>query len=97
MILEPNSLGLVPYGIRLDGRKDACTPSVANAEGKRSAPPGASPAERYGLLGYALDRLTAKAPNAAVYLDGTHSSWLPVGDIAFVSSRSASTEPPGSS
>ena len=83
VVLEPNSLGLVPYGIRLDGRKDACTPSVADAEGKRSAPPGASPAERYSLLGYALDRLAAKAPNAAVYLDGTHSSWLPVGEIAF--------------
>jgi endoglucanase len=83
VVLEPNSLGLIPYGIRLDGRKDACTPSVADAEGKRSAPPGASPAERYSLIGYALDRLTTKAPNAAVYLDGTHSSWLPVGDIAF--------------
>ena len=83
VILEPNSLGLIPYGIRLDGRKDSCTPSEADAEGKRSAPPGASPAERYGLLGYALDRLAAKAPNAAVYLDGTHSSWLPVSEIAF--------------
>ena len=83
MILEPNSLGLIPYGIRLDGRKDSCTPSGADAEGKRSAPPGASPAERYGLLGYALDRLAAKAPNAAVYLDGTHSNWLPVSEIAF--------------
>ena len=83
VILEPNSLGLIPYGIRLDGRKDSCTPSEADAQGKRSAPPGASPAERYSLLGYALDRLAAKAPNAAVYLDGTHSSWLPVGEIAF--------------
>ena len=83
VILEPNSLGLVPYGIRLDGRKDACTPSVADVEGKRSAPPGASPTERYALLSYALDGLAAKAPNAAVYLDGTHSSWLPVSEIAF--------------
>jgi endoglucanase len=83
VILEPNSLGLIPYGTRLDGSKDSCTPSVADAEGKRSAPPGASPAERYRLLGYALDRLAAKAPNAAVYLDGTHSSWLPVSEIAF--------------
>ena len=83
VVLEPNSLGLVPYGTRIDGTKDACTPSVADAEGKRSAAPGASPAERYTLLGYAVDRLAAKAPNAAVYLDGTHSSWLPVGEIAF--------------
>jgi endoglucanase len=83
VVLEPNSLGLIPFGIRLDGRKDACTPSEADGEGKRSPAPGASPAERYSLLGYALDHLAAKAPSAAVYLDGTHSSWLPVSEIAF--------------
>jgi endoglucanase len=82
VILEPNSLGLVPYGVRLDGSKDACTPSIADAEGKRRAAPEASPADRYRLLHYAVDTLAQRAPNAAVYLDGTHSSWLPVGEIA---------------
>jgi endoglucanase len=82
VILEPNSLGLVPYGVRLDGSKDACTPSVADAEGKRRPAPEASPADRFRLLHYAVDTLAQRAPNAAVYLDGTHSSWLPVGEIA---------------
>jgi endoglucanase len=83
VILEPNSLGLVPYGVRLDGTRDACKPSVADSDGKRSAPPGASPADRYALLRHAVDSLATRAPNAAVYLDGTHSNWLPVGEIAF--------------
>ena len=32
------------------------------------------------MLNYAVDRLTA-LPNTWVYLDGTHSAWLNVGDI----------------
>ena len=32
------------------------------------------------MLNYAVDRLTA-LPNTSVYLDGTHSGWLNVGDI----------------
>ena len=70
---------------------------MADAEGKRSAAPGASPAERYSLLGYAVDTLAAKAPNAAVYLDGTHSSWLPVGEIASRLEQAGIDRPPDSS
>lgn len=38
-------------------------------------------AQRYEELNYAVDRL-AEQPSAIVYLDGTHSSWLNVGDIS---------------
>ncbi len=43
--------------------------------------PGASPADRYAQLNYAVDRLEQQ-PNTVVYLDGTHSAWLGAGDIA---------------
>jgi endoglucanase len=83
VLLEPNSIGLVPYGERLDGRHDGCKPTRAGADGDRVAAPGATPEERYAQLGYAVDALGAKAPNAAVYLDGTHSGWLAVGETAY--------------
>jgi endoglucanase len=83
VILEPNSLGLVPYGVALDGTEDKCKPTRADADGRRIAPPGATPDERYAQLAYAVDALAAKAPNAAVYLDGTHSNWLATGDAAY--------------
>ena len=38
-------------------------------------------AQRYEELNYAVDRL-AQQPRTSVYLDGTHSRWLSVGDIA---------------
>jgi endoglucanase len=38
-------------------------------------------AQRYTELNYAVDRLRAGA-RTSVYLDGTHSAWLAVGDIA---------------
>jgi endoglucanase len=44
--------------------------------------PGADPATRYAQLNYAVDKLAAAAPSALVYLDGTHSGWLNVGDAA---------------
>jgi endoglucanase len=38
-------------------------------------------ADRYAELNHAVDALE-RDPNASVYLDGTHSAWLAVGDIA---------------
>jgi endoglucanase len=64
VILEPDSLGLLP----------------SNCGGPRPDYPFTDP-ERYAQLNYAVDRL-AEHPNASVYLDGTHSHWLSVGDIA---------------
>jgi endoglucanase len=83
VILEPNSIGLIPYAQRMDGRHDECEPTRAGSDGKRLPAPGATPDERFAQLAHAIDTLAAKAPNAAVYLDGTHSTWLPVGEVSY--------------
>jgi endoglucanase len=83
VLLEPESLGNIPYGVRIDGSADPCRPTVADAEGRRVRPPNATPTERFAQINYALDSLASKAPNAVVYLDGTHSGWLTVGDAAY--------------
>ncbi|HXU61838.1 MAG TPA: glycoside hydrolase family 6 protein, partial [Polyangia bacterium] len=83
VILEPSSLGLVPYGVRLDGRKDECRPTAADASGNRVAAAGATPEERFTQISYAVDTLARHAPHALVYVDGTHSWWLPVPDMAY--------------
>ncbi len=64
VILEPDSLGLIP------GTSN-CT--VAGPEN--------TPADRYGELSGAVDRLE-KQPNVVVYLDATHSDWQNVGDAS---------------
>jgi endoglucanase len=82
VILEPDSLGIIPNNTRLDGSSDWCRPTLTSRQGDNGPAPGATPAERYALLASAIDRL-ASAPNALVYLDGTHSAWLPVGEGAY--------------
>jgi endoglucanase len=78
VILEPDGLGIIPhydpYG-SADG-SDAlewCQPAEAD--------PATAAAERFAMLNYAVDALAA-LPNVTTYLDGTHSAWLGVGDIA---------------
>jgi endoglucanase len=71
VILEPDSLGIIPNNTDINGNKEWCQPTA----------PGATPAERYRALNGAVDRLTAHGATK-VYLDGTHSAWLGVGDIA---------------
>ncbi|HET9608377.1 MAG TPA: glycoside hydrolase family 6 protein [Acidimicrobiales bacterium] len=78
VILEPDGLGIIPwydpYG-SADG-SDAlewCQPAEAD--------PATAAAERFAMLGYAVDAL-ADLPHVTTYLDGTHSAWLGVGDIA---------------
>jgi endoglucanase len=83
VILEPNSLGLIPYGKRLDGSEDPCKPTDAAADGTRVTSPGATPVDRFAALAGAIAELAAHAPNARVYLDGTHSSWHNPGEIAY--------------
>ena len=82
VILEPDSLGIIPYNTTLQGESDWCKPTIADAQGRTIPAPGATPTERYALLNYAVDSIIAKAPNASVYLDGTHAGWLGVGEIA---------------
>lgn len=78
VILEPDGLGIIPwydpYG-SADG-SDAlewCQPPEAD--------PATAAEERFQMLNYAVDALKA-LPNVRVYLDGTHSAWLGVGDAA---------------
>jgi endoglucanase len=82
VVLEPDSLGIIPYHINLDGSADWCKPTVTDAQGNTVPAPGADPATRYAQLNYAVDRLAKSAPNALVYLDGVHSAWLNVGEAA---------------
>ena len=71
VILEPDGLGIIPNNTDLNGNKEWCQPTA----------PGATPQERYRALNGAVDRLTAHRATK-VYLDGTHSAWLGVGDIS---------------
>jgi endoglucanase len=71
VILEPDSLGIIPNNVDINGKPEGC---------KLDAP-GATPAERYRALNGAVDALS-RHRTAKVYLDGTHSAWLGVGDIS---------------
>jgi endoglucanase len=71
--LEPDSLGIIPWYTNLDGQREWCQPADAD--------PATAAADRFAMLNYAVDALTA-LPRTSVYLDGTHSAWLNVGDIS---------------
>ncbi len=83
VILEPDSLGIIPYNTTIFGAADWCKPTVTDATGATVPAPGASSDERYAQLQGAIAALAGSAPNASVYLDGTHSAWLGVGEAAF--------------
>ncbi len=83
VILEPDSLGIIPYNTTIYGAADWCKPTITDASGNPVAAPGASPEERYAQLNYAVDTIEARAARAMLYLDGTHSSWLGVGEAAY--------------
>jgi endoglucanase len=82
VILEPDGLGIIPYNTTIDGQSEWCKPTVTDASGNLLPAPGANPTERYAQMNHAVDSINGSAPNASVYLDGTHSSWLPVGEAA---------------
>ena len=83
VMLEPDSTGMIPYNTRLDGSKDPCRPTVTDGNGNTVPAPGANADEAYAQVRYAVSSLVKHAPNALVYLDGTHSGWLPVGETAY--------------
>ncbi|HEX2673275.1 MAG TPA: glycoside hydrolase family 6 protein [Polyangiaceae bacterium] len=83
VILEPDSLGIIPYNVTIYGAEEWCKPTVTAADGGVTPAPGATPAERYAQLQYAAAALGAKAPNTSVYLDGSHAAWLGVGEAAY--------------
>ena len=78
VILEPDGLGIIPFydpyaGADGSNALEWCQPAEAN--------PATAAADRFLMLNYAVDALKA-LPNVSVYLDGTHSGWLGVGDAA---------------
>lgn len=73
VILEPDGLGIIPHYIDINGNREWCQPAELD--------PATAANERFEQFNYAVDKLKSM-PNTAVYLDGTHSSWLGVGDAA---------------
>ena len=73
IILEPDGLGIIPWYTPNQGAQEWCQPAESDAATAAS--------DRFAQLNYAVDALTA-LPSTAVYLDGTHSGWLGVGDIS---------------
>jgi endoglucanase len=73
VMLEPDSLGIIPWYTSITGTQEWCQPAEAD--------PATAATDRFAMLNYAVKRLKA-LPHTSVYLDGTHSAWLGVGDIA---------------
>jgi endoglucanase len=77
VILEPDSLGIIPYNTDLNGNPEWCRPDLTGT----GLTPATANSERYVQLNAAVDRLEQQ-PNTSVYLDAGHPAWLGVGDIA---------------
>ena len=73
VILEPDGLGIIPWYTTINNELEWCQPAEAD--------PATAADERFAMLNHAVDALAAN-PNTVVYLDGTHSGWLGVGDAA---------------
>ncbi|WP_133541716.1 glycoside hydrolase family 6 protein [Microbacterium sp. BK668] len=73
VILEPDGLGIIPWYTTINGDEEWCKPAEAD--------PATAAAARFEQLNHAVDALGALAATS-VYLDGTHSGWLGVGDIS---------------
>ena len=72
VIVEPDGLGIIPWYTTINGELEWCQPADAD--------PATAASDRFAQLNHAVDVLTA-LPNTSVYLDGTHSAWLGVGDL----------------
>jgi endoglucanase len=83
VLLEPDSLGIIPYNTTLFGASEWCQPTVTDANGNTVPAPGASASERYVQIQYAISAILSKAPGASIFIDGTHSAWLGVGEAAY--------------
>ena len=83
VVLEPDSLGIIPYNTTINGSQEWCKPTVTDSAGNSIPAPGASPGERYAQINYAVDSIESHAPQASVYLDSGHSAWMGVGEAAY--------------
>lgn len=73
VILEPDGLGVIPHYTTIGGVTEWCRPAALD--------PRTAAADRFAQLNSAVDALEA-LPRTSVYLDGTHSGWLSVGDVS---------------
>ena len=73
VILEPDGLGIIPHYTTINGDTEWCQPA--------EIPAATAASDRFEQLNYAVDALKSGA-GTSVYLDGTHSGWLGVGDIS---------------
>ena len=73
VILEPDGVGIIPHYTTLDGNTEWCQPAELD--------PATAASERYVQLNHAVDALKAR-PKVSVYLDGTSSAWLNVGEVS---------------
>ena len=73
IVLEPDSLGVIPWHRTLDGKLESCQ--------TKDVDPASAAEARYAQLRGAVDILAA-LPNVHLYLDGTTSSWLSPGEAA---------------
>ena len=73
VLLEPDGLGVIPWNTDINGNPEWCQPADVD--------PATAVTERYAMMNYAVD-VFAALPSTAVYLDGTNSAWLGVGDNA---------------
>jgi len=83
VVLEPDGLGIIPNNTTIYGVAEWCQITVTDSQGNKTPAPGATPTDRYTQINYAVTSLKSHAPNAWVYLDGTHSAWLGVGEAAY--------------
>ncbi|GAB1640724.1 glycoside hydrolase family 6 protein [Krasilnikovia sp. MM14-A1259] len=73
VMLEPDSLGIIPWYTDINGKPEWCKPAEAD--------PATAQRDRFAMLNYAVDRFKALR-HTSVYLDGTNSNWLSSGDAA---------------
>lgn len=73
VMLEPDSLGIIPWYTDVNGNAEWCKPAEAD--------PVTAQQDRFAMLNYAVDRFKA-LKRTSVYLDGTNSNWLSSGDAA---------------
>src|SRR6478735_8340220 len=73
VIVEPDGLGVIPHYTTLDGSMEWCQPAEVPAD--------TATADRFAQLNHAVDAFAA-LPATSVYLDGTNSAWLNVGEIS---------------
>jgi endoglucanase len=83
VVLEPDSTGMLPYNTSLDGSQDPCRPTVTDGKGQAVPAPEATAEQAYAQIRYAAASIARHAPHAVVYLDGTHSDWLPANESAY--------------